>query len=114
MDEFQRLFAEDKIQELVDRVYTEDCKFMPHGTPTVEGRKGVHAIFTDERKSLADNLVLKTKEIKSGEGFAYATGIYKFKKCSKLVDIGKYVVIWKKENGDYKIYIDIFNSDKSS
>lgn len=39
-DAFQRLFAEDNIQELVDCVYMEDCKFMPHGTPTVEGRNG--------------------------------------------------------------------------
>ncbi len=30
---------------------------------------------------------------------------------SKNVDKGKYIVVWKKENGDWKVWRDIWNSD---
>lgn len=38
--EFEKLFAENKLQDLVDRIYTENCKFLPYGIPAVIGRPG--------------------------------------------------------------------------
>ena len=30
---------------------------------------------------------------------------------NKILDKGKYVVVWKQENGEWKLFRDIFNSD---
>ena len=30
---------------------------------------------------------------------------------NKMIDKGKYVVVWKQENGEWKLFRDIFNSD---
>lgn len=60
------------------------------------GMKGLK-LFTDDLAGDADLL------IETGHAEVYADK-------DKLIDKGKYVVVWKPENGSWKIYRDIFNS----
>jgi len=49
----------------------------------------------------------------SGE-LAYEVGTYRLSfdgPAGRVEDRGKYVVVWKQENGAWKIAVDIFNSD---
>ena len=39
------------------------------------------------------------------------SGTYEMSDGTKAVDTGKYMVVWKKENGKYKMYRDIWNSN---
>ena len=57
-------------------------------------------------------LKLNTTDI-SGGGDVYAeTGTYEMVGAgNKTMDNGKYIVVWKRENGNWKIFRDIFNSN---
>ena len=52
----------------------------------------------------------------TGGGDVYAeTGTYEmFGANNKSMDKGKYVAVWKKENGNWKMYRDIWNSNMSA
>lgn len=55
---------------------------------------------------------LKTIEIWGDENFITEEGTLEvYVKGGTLVDKGKYLVLWKKEDGVWKLYRDLFNSD---
>lgn len=59
---------------------------------------------------------IKSMEIKSADIFGNAdmvieTGTYVLSDGKKQVDSGRYLVVWKEEDGRWKIYRDIWNSD---
>ncbi|TMI88189.1 MAG: DUF4440 domain-containing protein [Bacteroidetes bacterium] len=52
-----------------------------------------------------------TTDLRGDENFLIETGAYEIKDANKkLADRGKYVVVWKKQNGEWKLYRDIGNS----
>ena len=57
-------------------------------------------------------------EIKSIDVFGDAdmvveTGTYSLSNNKQPIDVGRYIVVWKKEGEKWKIYRDIWNSDGS-
>ena len=93
--------------------YSTDAKIFPPGTEIIKGKadilkrwilpKGVDVVY--------HNII--PKEIKVLEDTAYDYGIYEG--SSKDNDgntsswRGKYVIVWKKVDNDWKIYLDIWN-----
>ncbi len=58
------------------------------------------------------NLNLNTEEVLGGPTVVSEVGNYELKIANgTVVDKGKFVVVWKMENGKWKMYRDIFNSD---
>lgn len=56
---------------------------------TINILPGVLEILADERKTIADGLLLKTVEVNGFGELAYEHGNYEFKKESTVVDNGK-------------------------
>lgn len=55
---------------------------------------------------------LQTSEVEAAENFAYEVGNYALMgEDGSEVDSGKYIVIWRMEDGEWKLHRDIFNSD---
>ena len=54
---------------------------------------------------------LTTSEIFGSGDLMIETGTYQMGDGTKDVDRGKYMVVWKQENGQWKMYRDIWNSD---
>lgn len=55
---------------------------------------------------------LTTAEVESHGDTAHEVGTYQLSGADgKLVDKGKYIVIWKREGGQWKLHRDIWNSD---
>ena len=49
-----------------------------------------------------------TTDLQGDENFLIETGTYEIKDANKkLADRGKYVIVWKKQNGEWKLYRDI-------
>ena len=54
---------------------------------------------------------LTTDDVTGNGELAGETGKYEmYGNNNKLLDKGKYVVIWKNENGEWKLYRDIWNT----
>ena len=58
------------------------------------------------------NIKLNTEEVSGGETAVVETGSYElFADNNVSIDKGKFIVLWKKENGKWKMHRDIYNSD---
>lgn len=58
------------------------------------------------------NAVLTTSEVIGSGDLVVETGTFQMKGANDAVmDSGKYIVVWKKENGKWRIYRDMWNSN---
>ena len=91
--------------------YASDAIVMPSNSEPVKGNDIIKFWGSVLRMGVKD-LKLNISDI-SGDGDVYAeTGTLElFGADNKSLDKGKYVVVWKKENGNWKMYRDIWNSN---
>ena len=54
---------------------------------------------------------LRTTEVEAHGSTAIEHGAYTLKAGKATADTGKYVVIWRRERGKWKLHLDIFNSN---
>ncbi|MCL6265018.1 YybH family protein [Flagellimonas myxillae] len=94
-------------------LYTENAKLMPLGTPIVEGREAIKSRWISGKDTKILSHSMDASEINIMGNHAYDYGYYKgtSQKGNNPVSEwkGKYVVVWKKEDGGWKMYIDIWN-----
>ncbi|WP_208696004.1 YybH family protein [Mesorhizobium sp. M8A.F.Ca.ET.057.01.1.1] len=96
--------------------YAEDAAAFPPDMARVDGRQNIQKLWQGAVDMGISELKLTTREVQESGDFAYEPGTFFLKapgKDSKLVDqAGKYVVVWKKgQDGGWKLYRDIWNSD---
>ena len=95
-------------------VYTRDGKIMPPGAPIIEGHEAIRqrwvlpeGVHVTRHKSTPVEVIL------TGDDKAYDAGYYEGttrRADGSLVNWkGKYVIIWKKEDGQWKMLYDIWN-----
>jgi len=91
--------------------YSSDAIVMPSNIEPVKGNDIVNFWGSVVRMGVKD-LKLNITDI-YGDGDVYAeTGTLElYDADKKSLDKGKYVVVWKKENGNWKMYRDIWNSN---
>jgi ketosteroid isomerase-like protein len=100
----------------LSELYTEDCKLMPPGSDVVEGRAGVESVFNSVHGGGAKTVKLEIDEVGplGSPDAVFERSHYTFyKEDGSVFDHGKFVVIWKKIDGTWFLYTDIFNSNKS-
>lgn len=94
--------------------YTEDGKIMPNNTRIISGREDIRA-----RWVLPDSMSIKLHEIHPEEikvlgehayDYGYYNGITVNPDGSESAWKGKYVIVWQKVDGEWKMYLDIWNS----
>ncbi|XP_078694196.1 uncharacterized protein LOC144923494 [Branchiostoma floridae x Branchiostoma belcheri] len=96
-------------------LYTEDCKLMPTGSDTMHGRDGPEKAFSGAWAGGVKAVELKVEEVgPMGSDVIYERSTYTMKtEDGTVADEGKYIVIWKKVDGEWFMHIDIFNSSKA-
>lgn len=93
-------------------LYTKDAKFMGANTESAVGRSNIQSAFAGFINSGIAKIELKTNELWGDENMLVSEDDWKlFIKDGTEVDRGKAIVIWKKEDGKWKLFRDIFNSD---
>lgn len=95
----------------VASLYREDALFMAPNSESLVGPQAVEEAFQGLLDSGVTDITLDTKEVEAMGDTAYEVGHYTMKDASgNNADVGKYIVIWKKTDGQWKFYRDIFNS----
>lgn len=100
--------------DVVDRIYTPDAIVMPPGG---ELERGTAAIRENVRGVRFDELDLRTEEVEVHGDVAIERGtwVLAFRPPGApgpVTERGKYLVVWRRqEDGAWKIYRDIWNSD---
>lgn len=92
--------------------YTSDGCIYNANMPEVCGTEGIRNFSAVGYQSGIRNVMLTTKEVMGGKEAVVETGKYEvFIADNVSVEKGKYVVVWKEENGKWKMHRDIWNSD---
>jgi len=91
--------------------YTTDAKFMNAGAPAVSGRRNIQSAMSGIINSGITSADLRTDEVwGSGELLIEEGTLSLFVSGEEVAD-EKYIVIWKREDGKWKLFRDIFNSN---
>ena len=98
----------------VAALYSEDAYILPNGAEIAKGRRAIEAYFKKSVQQLGD-AKLKTVDLQSlGPGSAREVGTFNFKTKgdSPQEVVGKYVAVWRKMGGQWKLITDIWNMNK--
>lgn len=97
----------------VAAVYTEDGQVLPPNSDVIAGRQEIQKFWQDAMKMGITALQLETVEAEGSADSANEVGRYTLQGAGgQAIDEGKYIVIWKQEVGQLKVYRDIWNSDR--
>ena len=93
--------------EAMSLLYTIDAKLFPANGVLIDGREAIKAYWsTSMAQEASSELVLETVSAEGYGDMAIEEGRYKVKVGSQEVDMGKYIVTWKKEDRQWKLHQD--------
>lgn len=93
-------------------LYCADAKLMGPGGPAVVGRDAIKSMIGSLVQMGLTDLTLKTTDVWGNEALIGEEGTYMFgSNDGKQTDNGKYIVLWKMEDGKWKLFRDIWNTD---
>ncbi len=103
---FGRLMQEGNSKELVDTYYTEDAKFFLPDGGIATGRDEINQFFEGIAGAQL-RVDLEIKELETCGNMAYEYGVATISNAQgDQLDQNQYMVIWKKDKGNWKIYRD--------
>jgi uncharacterized protein (TIGR02246 family) len=92
--------------------YTSDGQILAPHREVLRGPQAIGAFWQGSLDAGFKQLVLDTRELEAHGDTAHEVGEYTiYRAAGELVDRGKYVVIWKRQDGQWKLYLDIANSN---
>lgn len=92
--------------------YGTDGALLLNNMPAVKGQANLVKVWGGFINSGIGAIELNTTEVWGDENYITEDGTYVLKaKDGTQLDNGKYLVLWKKENGKWKFHRDISNSD---
>ena len=92
--------------------YTVDAQILPPRNPVIEGRPAIAAFFqANIDKYISYGNETKWSAVKGD--MAIEQGVYNVRnvRVGQDVETGKYIRIWKKNNGMWMLYRDMFSPD---
>lgn len=92
--------------------YATDAKLMGPNMSAFAGRNAIQSAFGGLLSSAPLGLKLTTVDVWGNESFVTEEGVFTMSdKDGKEFDKGKYLVVWKMEDGKWKLFRDLWNSD---
>ncbi len=96
----------------VANLYTEDAQVIAPGSPVANGRRAIAAFWQISINSGIKDLTLATAEVESASDLAYETGTVRLVANDGTVTEARYVVVWRRVDGQWMLHRDIWNSSK--
>lgn len=93
--------------------YTEDAQLLVPHADTIRGRPALEAVF---KRTASQRQVYEfiTVELDGDANSAFEIGQYRRTDASgQLLDRGKYIVRWKRVDGDWKIHRDMISTSQA-
>ena len=93
-------------------MFTVDGKSMEPNEPAFVGRAQIQTHYYNVMKMGANKLGLTTTGLWGDQDMLVEEGEYTFmSEDGQQLDKGKYIVLWKMEDGKWKLFRDCYNSD---
>jgi len=92
-------------------LYTEDGQVLPPNAEIMSGHEAIQAFWASIAAMGVKGVVLETLEAEGHGDTAIEVGAYALSgEGDQVLDRGKYIVIWKQQDRQWKLHRDIFNS----
>ena len=96
----------------VAALYASDAKLMAPNMPAFSGTGGITNFASEAFKMGIKNIKFDIANVWGSKDLVVEEGAYTISDDKGAVmDKGKYLVFWKQEDGKWKLFRDIFNSD---
>jgi uncharacterized protein (TIGR02246 family) len=99
----------------VAALYTENARLMPPNSELAEGKAAIQAVFQAFVDMGAKSLKLEVGELHEFGDTAVELGTYQLELeppgAGTITDLGKFIVMWRREGGVWKLDADIWNSN---
>jgi len=98
--------------------YAEDAVNQPPGAPAVQGREAIREFymhFYQEVPLISLTSTVTALHVAQGGDLAYETGVNHLvldKDGTRVEDVGKYLAVWRKVNGEWRVAAVSFSSDR--
>jgi uncharacterized protein (TIGR02246 family) len=93
-------------------LYAADGQVLPAGSDVIRGRDAIQKFWQSALDSGIAGVGLKTLEIFGQSPTVTEVGQYELSdKTGKILDRGKYIVIWRREGGQWKLLRDMFSTN---
>jgi ketosteroid isomerase-like protein len=93
----------------IDRIYTADATVLPPGAPMISGRENVRAFWQSAVEAMnPTSCRLETLRLDIMGENAVEIGRATIEAAAGRMEV-KYVVVWKREDGSWKLHVDIWN-----
>jgi uncharacterized protein (TIGR02246 family) len=97
----------------IANLYTADAKVMFTGAPSAVGKAAIQSVFGGYIKEGVTKVDLKTIELFGNEDLLAEEGAVTIYVKEAVVAEEKYIGLWKKEEGKWKLFRDISNSNSA-
>jgi ketosteroid isomerase-like protein len=97
--------------------YAEDACIMPPNVPAICGNTAAPAFFKVawQQMGIRNGKFTTTEVFGGSEEYVTENGLFELRdSVNKLIDNGKYLVLWKKTAAGWKMFRDSFSSDNTS
>lgn len=95
----------------VAKNYTTNAKLYPSNSDVIEGQEAIEEFWNGVMNMGIKKALLETVTAESYGNIAIEEGRYKlYAEGDQLIDQGKYIITWKKEDGQWKLHQDIWNT----
>lgn len=92
--------------------YCKDAEVFSPGVPAVKGRNAIIGFFYQNGTNKETKIDLPVGNIYGNEELVVEEGTYNFPYGKGgSIDKGKFIAIWKQEDGKWKMYREIWNTD---
>lgn len=112
IDQFSKSYMDEDYEALA-RAYAPDARILPPSADIIRGRQAIKKRWQLPADVDVPLHKITPTEITINGNYAYDVGYYegRSRKAGKEYPFkGKYVIVWKKIEGQWKIYMDIWNS----
>ena len=94
-------------------LYTSGAQLLPANSDFVRGTAAIRAFWQNVMNMGLKTASLETVEVESHGDTAIEVGRYRLlAPGDALADQGKYIVVWKNENGTWKLHLDIWTTSQ--
>ena len=99
----------------IGKLYASDAQLFPPGGAMISGNTAIGPFWKSAFESGVKKATLETTQTENAGDQIIETGAYTLASADgKPLDNGKYIVVWKKEGGTWKLYRDIWNSNMAA
>jgi uncharacterized protein (TIGR02246 family) len=93
-------------------LYAADGQVLPAGSEVIRGRDAIRKFWQGALDSGIAGIGLKTLEVFAHGSTATEVGQYELRdKAGKVLDHGKYIVVWRREGGKWMLLRDMFSTN---